>query len=584
MVKKGIIFGFLLSAGLLTACGKENNIKAEKTDDIKVIYTNDVHCAFDKNEDCVGLDGVAGYAELMKREYHNLMLVDNGDFVQGDFVGTISNGEYPIYLRNEMGYEIGSVGNHEFDYSMEQFIGKDGLAEKSKMKYLSCNFKDLRTDELVFEPYKIKQYGDIKVGYLGIITPETLTTSKPSSFKNQDGNYIYGFSEGENGDVLARTVQKYIDELKNNNCDYIIALTHLGIYEGAYSVNSLISKTTGIDVYLDGHSHTVIEKELVLDKDNKEVIVSSTGSKLFSFGDLTINTFNTKSKSDDEIIPKLVKKSDLTDEVYKTESADIVRRLSNYIAESTEALSQRIIGNSEQTLSITNELGVRLVRNSETKIGNFVADCYRASSDSIIAFVNGGGVRNTLYAGEIKYRDVQELNPFNNELSVINAEGSKILDALELSAKDLQRDVYKATTSDTGISYNAVGEFGGFMSVSGIKFDIDLNVESTVKLDEHNNFVEVLGNRRIKNCYVYNNETSSYEEINPNKKYSLTIAGSIQKSGIDGFTMFMDCEVLLENYIIDSQAIINCIQNDFNGTITNSYLDTLLGRINILGR
>lgn len=194
---------------------------------IVIVHTNDVHCAVDDN---LGYAKLVNYAKTMRSTYgaDNVTLVDAGDAVQGKAMGTLTNGEYLIDVMNECGYDFAIPGNHEFDYGMTQF---NTLVARANAKYLSCNFTDLRTGNLMFDAYAMREYdtavGKRKVAYLGICTPESLTKSSPAHFQ-EDGIYRYGFCEDDSGTKLYDAVQSAVDQARADGADYVVALAHLG--------------------------------------------------------------------------------------------------------------------------------------------------------------------------------------------------------------------------------------------------------------------------------------------------------------------------------------------------------------------
>ena len=173
----------------------------EKSDDVVVLYTNDVHCGVDAGtpEDTMGYANLAAYKHAMEEAHEHVVLVDAGDAIQGEAIGTLSNGSYLVDIMNQVGYDYATFGNHEFDYGMDVALS---LLEKSNAKYLSCNFIDLRTNKTVTDAYAMETYGSLKVAYVGVSTPETFTKSTPTYFQDENGNYIYSFCEGNDGQDL----------------------------------------------------------------------------------------------------------------------------------------------------------------------------------------------------------------------------------------------------------------------------------------------------------------------------------------------------------------------------------------------
>ena len=247
--------------------------------EIAVLFTNDVHCAVDKN---LGYQSVALAKETLEAQGKDVLLVDVGDAVQGDAIGTLSKGEYIIKIMNELGYDVATIGNHEFDYGMDQFKKLNRLAD---FPYVSANFMD-KNGETVLDAYSMQNVHGVKIAFVGVTTPKTITSSTPAYFQNEKGEWIFSFCQDETGELVYTAVQSAVDAARKEGADYVIALAHLGIEKDCepWTSSDVINNTTGIDVMLDGHSHSVIEKELVKNKDGKEVILSSTGTKLENIG------------------------------------------------------------------------------------------------------------------------------------------------------------------------------------------------------------------------------------------------------------------------------------------------------------
>lgn len=148
--------------------------------DIVVLYTNDVHCGVDAGtpEGTMGYANLAAYKKSLQATYgeDNVILVDAGDAIQGEAIGTLSKGSYLVDIMNKVGYDYATFGNHEFDYGMDVALS---LLEKSNATYLSCNFMDLRTNKAVAKAYEVRDVGGVKIGFVGISTPETFSKSTP---------------------------------------------------------------------------------------------------------------------------------------------------------------------------------------------------------------------------------------------------------------------------------------------------------------------------------------------------------------------------------------------------------------------
>ena len=273
-------------AGLLAAAMTFTSVpvfaQAETDKDAVILYTNDVHCAIDD------YSKFAAYAAQLEADGQEVVIVDAGDAIQGEVIGTLTEGDAIIDLMNTVGYDYVIPGNHEFDYGMDKFLELAG--EKSDFEYLSSNFVDLRTDSTVFNAYEIVELNGEKIAFVGITTPETLASTTPTYFQDGNGNYIYGFSQND----LYAAVQKAVDAAIAEGAVRVIALGHLGITgitEGWRSVD-VIANTTGIDVLLDGHSEEVIPGTTYENKAGEDVLLSSTGLKFANFGKLILEDDN----------------------------------------------------------------------------------------------------------------------------------------------------------------------------------------------------------------------------------------------------------------------------------------------------
>ena len=546
-----LVLTFALALAFVPAAFAEGEVEAG---DIVILYTNDVHCsveqeaADDGTVSNMGYAGVAAYKADMKAITSNVALVDCGDAIQGEAIGTLSTGRYLIDIMNEIGYDYAVYGNHEFDYGMSRI---QELTAEASFKYLSCNFMDIKSDPAknVLDAYAIRDFGDKKVAFIGISTPESITKSTPAYFQDEDGNYIYGFCSGGNGQELYDAVQAAVDAAKAEGVDYVVAIAHLGIdtQSSPWTSREVIANTTGIDVVLDGHSHSTIAGETVKNKDDEDVILSSTGDKLRNLGRLVI-------KADGTMATSLIAAKDYT------EQDEATTKYIQEIVGQFEALLNEVIAKTDVDLVINDpETGDRMVRNRETNLGDLCADAYRTLLDADIAFVNGGGIRASIPAGDITYGQIIAVHPFGNMACSIEVTGQQILDALELGC---------ASTP---------GESGGFLQVSGLTYEIHTYIPSGVQLDENKVFQGVEGERRVKNVKV------GGVPIDVNKTYVLASHNYMLKAGGDGFSMFKGAKVLRDEVMIDNQVLINYIQDELKGVVGSEYANPYgQGRIEIV--
>lgn len=532
-----------MAAALFCVCGC--GAESGKPEDIVVLYTNDVHCAVDEN---IGYAGLAAYKKQMEAKTPYVTLVDCGDAIRGGAIGMVSKGEYPVQIMNRTGYDLAVLGNHEFDYGIERAAA---LLEEASAQYLGCNIRYLGDGENPLagvKPYQIESYGDTDVAFVGVCTPENISSVTSSVFRDEEGQFVYDFYGEGDGESFYAQVQETMNTCREKGADYVIVLAHLGVDEDSAPFRSidLIEHTEGVDAVLDGHSHSVIPCQIIKDKSGREVPLSSTGTGLVYIGQLTIT-------SGGNITTGLIAYPEKDEE-----TAGYIRDIQANFEEDLE----RVAGHSEIPLSISSETGVRLVRSRETGIGDFCADAYRAASGADIAMVNGGGIRADLSAGEITCGDLIGVQPFGNTLCVAKVSGQDILDALEMANRAVQ-----AEYSDGG---NAVGENGGFLQVSGITFTVDTSITSTVETDDNGMFVSCGNGRRVKDVMVLQ-EDGSYALLDPRRTYTVASQDYLIKKGGDGLNMFMDKPLTVDEGMADYEILETYIRENLGGVIGREY-------------
>lgn len=505
---------------------------AKDSETIVILYENDVHCAVE------GYSKLAAMKNELKSEYEYVGVVSSGDFVQGGTLGAVSKGEYIVELMNLVGYDAIAPGNHEFDYTISRLTE---LYELSETKYISCNFAKIGEEKTYFKPYTIVSYGDVDIAYIGIITPETITSARPSQFKNENGEIIYTFNESR----LYELVQESIDEATEDGADYVIALSHIGYDESGElnDVTDVIENTDGLDVVLDAHSHSVIEEKIVKDKSGNDVLLSSTGTGFENIGKLTIEN--------GEFDTELVKT-----ETYTKTDADV----DAYIAEINESyaeLGNRKIGESKVELITHNEEGVRLVRTAETNLGNLCSDALFFVTNADVSYVNGGGLRAPIKSGDMTFNDIYSVFPFNNRIVTAEITGQVLLDMLEMSM----------------ISYPQ--EDGAFPHMSGITFSVNKSIPSSIKVDENGFFTKVDGEYRVYDVKVLDKESGNYKALELDKKYILAAADYYILNFGSGMSMFKDAKVVESEGMLDVEVLERYITDNLNGVIGEEYKDVV---------
>jgi len=500
-------------------------VDAAAADQIVILCTNDVHCEIDQWKDDdgtvenLGYSGVAAYKQEMEEQCgeENVTLVDAGDAIQGQAVGTLSDGAYLVDIMNQVGYDYAVPGNHEFDYGMDKFLAlASGENKKAEYTYLCANFRD-KDGKLIFEPYEIVDYGEVQVAYVGISTPESISKSTPAYFQDENGQYIYSF--GGDGNKIYEDVQNAVDQARQEGADYVVAVAHLGQsgITKAWRSDEVIANTTGIDVMFDGHSHERFQQQ-VKDKNGEDVLLLQTGHNLTALGKVTIDADS----------------GDITGELvtgYDGSEAGTDSLLESIHAQLDEKLDEQI-GTLTVDLIAEDEQENQLVRSQETNLGDFCADAYRTELNADVAFVNGGGIRANVDKGTVTYGDIIAVHPYNNQLSVAEVTGQQLLDALEMGAR-----LYPEPC-------------GGFLQVSGMTYEIDTSVPSHVVVDDKSAFVKVDGEYRVKNVTV------GGAPLDLEKTYRLASHDYMLKQSGDGMTMFQNCSFPESEVMLDNQALI----------------------------
>ena len=408
----------------------------ELAGEIVILHTNDVHGA------------ISSYAKVaaLKAEYEakgaEVLLMDAGDYIQGEPYVSVSQGETAIRLMNYVGYDVATIGNHEFDYGYENLAK---LAAAAEFPIIAANV--MYNGKTAFEANKVFELeSGVKVGVFGLSTPETATKAHPGKIKGV--TFL-------SGDDMNKAAQAQVDELTAAGCDYIICLGHLGIDDSSKGYRSvdLLEAVTGIDVFIDGHSHSSLDDvKALVGEDCKvgDTLLTSTGTKLATVGAVVI--------SEDGISIECV---DL--EKYEG-SDDVVEEAAQLVIDEVDAAYGEVFAKSEVELCGEKAPGNRT---EETNNGDLIADAilWQAKKDgslpvadeNVIAITNGGGIRAAIAAGDITKKDVNTVLPVGNTVAYVTVKGSVLLEALEAS------------------TYCTPEAVGAFPQVAGIEFTVDTN-------------------------------------------------------------------------------------------------------------
>lgn len=494
---------WLMSAFMFASC----NVTTQPELPIVILFDNDVHC---------GIEGYVQFAGLRDAiaasDTAYCAAVSSGDFIQGGMAGTLSKGQYVIDVINSVGYDAMTLGNHEFDYGSERLFE---LLDQLVGTTITCvNFTPIGETKSVYAPYVIKQMGPKKVAFVGVLTPSTLL-SESAAFYDADGKQIYDLHT----DATYQMVQQAVDDARHHGADYVVVLSHLGENRTNITSQGLIAATTGIDVVLDGHSHSVIPCDTVPNLKGQPVLVTQTGTKMANVGKLVIST-------DGGISTELISSDSIP---YRNERvATVVDSINTINAEFTN----RVCGENTQLLTINGPDGKRMVRRGETNLANFITDGMRWIGKSEIALVNGGGIRADLPMGEISYGKLLDVQPFDNELCVARISGSQIWSAIEISCSDLP------------------AENGMIIQTSGLRYEVNLNEDPRVTT------VEVL------------NAQGKYVPIDLDHEYTVTLS-TYMLSQYEG--VLRNCEIISPSLCSDVESTYNYVTSALKGKVGPEY-------------
>ena len=593
-VWKKRILSLALTAAMVLGAGAPALAAETPDQEIIILYTNDVHCGVTDN---IGYAGLALYEKQMKEETLYVALVDAGDAIQGAPIGTLSEGGDIVSIMNQVGYDFAIPGNHEFDYGMDRLLE---LSDQLNCGYYSCNFTDLRTGESVFEPYKIMDFGQVQVAFVGATTPESFTKSTPKYFQDDSGNYIYGFCEDETGQARYSRIQETVDEARTAGADYVILVGHLGNagITPRWASQAVVANTDGIDAVIDGHSHETVASTTLKNKDGEDVLLTQTGTKLADIGKMTIGTDGTitaelvdqvtggeagasytvqrgdslsriakrelgsynlwnviyEANRDQLSNPNVIRPGQVltipgsqTAEDGKAEDPQTAQFIANIEAQFQETLNT-VLATTSVDLTVNDPAtGERRVRSGETNLGDLTADAYRYVLGAEIGFSNGGGIRDSIAAGNITYNDTLRVFPFGNMGCVAEVTGQQIKDALEMGAR------------------NYPEENGALQQVSGLTYTIDSSIPSSVQLDDKRNFVAVTGPYRVTDIMV------NGEPLDLNRTYNLASHNYLLKDGGDGMTMFAGCNIVKDEVMADVDLLSAYVRDNLGGVVGEEY-------------
>ena len=528
------ILSLLLAAAMVFSLSV--TVHAEETEEktmdgqIVILHTNDVHGA------------IAGYAKVaaLKDAYEAkgayVLLMDAGDFIQGDPTVSVSEGATAVELMNLAGYDVVSMGNHEFDYGYENM---KTLAAAAEFPIVDANV--LYNGKVAFEDNIVFTAPDgTKIGVFGLDTPETATKAHPA--KIQGVTFLAG-------DKLFDCAQAQVDALEAENCDYIVCLGHLGIDDESAGNRSidLLKEVDGIDLFIDGHSHSTLEDVTAAAETAgiTDTVITSTGTKLENVGVVTIN--------DGTITASATAVADLT-----AEDADVAARAAAIQKEIDDDYGT-VFAKTEVALNGEKEPGNRT---EETNLGDLICDALvwgaEKNGETVDAAVtNGGGIRASIAAGDITKKDINTVLPFGNTLGIVKVTGAELLEALEAS------------------TYCTPAAIGGFPQVSGIVFTVD-----TAKAYDQGDLYPgstYYGPKSIQRVTI---ESVGGKAFDPAATYSIA-TNDFMAAGGDTYYAFAAASVNYDLGIPMDEVVMDYITEELDGVVTAAAYGEPAGRITV---
>ncbi len=418
------------------------------TGKLVILHTNDVHgyAVTDPAAPSVGYAQIKQYKLDAQALGADVLLMDAGDASQGQPLVNLSKGAEAFAFMSAAGYDAMCPGNHEFDWGVDQFQQN---AATAAFPVLCANLLRQSDGTLYLPPTHMFTAGGYTVGVIGLTTPETLTKANPALLKNVD--FLMG-------DALYACAQQYVDELRAKGCDLIVVLGHLGVDEQSAGNRSrdVIANTTGIDLFIDGHSHVTLnervpQKHAEGDKDVPQTLLVSAGCYGGYIGEVVF---------DGKKLTAALYAAQPTQVSAKYGDAEVSALVGGVNAQVETALGETF---AQTTVALDGERAPG-VRTQETNLGDFCADAmlWQAnqsySQPVVAAFTNGGSIRASIAAGPITMKDMKTVFPFGNTIVVLSVTGAELLELMEASY------------------FSAPQPAGGFLQVAGIRFTIDTSV------------------------------------------------------------------------------------------------------------
>ena len=521
-----LAFAMMLSLGVTTLAAEDTAVgttAVEQTYAGKtvILHSNDVHGA------------ITGYACIaaLKTDYESrgaeVILVDAGDYSQGTTNVSTTKGADAVAMMNAAGYDVVTIGNHELDYGYEQLM--DNMS-KAEFKVVCADVFDADGTTIFDANYTYTTKSGVKVGFFGLLTPEAQTKANPALIKG----LTFAI------DDLWAVSQKQIDALAD--ADVVICLSHLGVDNETkpYTSYDLWNNTKGIDMIIDGHSHTVMTKG------DKNEPIQSTGTAFANIGVIVIDDASKKIESNELVA--------VTDTMAKDEA----------VAAAAEKIIDRVKAEYDVKFAVSKvELnGAKAPngnRDSETNNGDLITDAMvwqvlqnkdglTVNEDHVVAITNGGGIRAAIKPGDVTKNDINTVLPFGNTVAVVYVTGAELLEALEAS------------------TYCTPGAIGGFPQVSGINFTLHTGKAYDANAETYPNST-YYGPKSINRVVI---NSINGKEFKENEIYAV-VTNNFCAAGGDTYYAFASASAQFDTGIPVDEAVMAYITRELKGVIGEQY-------------
>ena len=502
------------------ATDAETKTEATMAGKTVILHTNDVHGA------------VEGYAYIaaLKADYEakgaEVILVDAGDYSQGKTYVSVTKGADAVTMMNAAGYDVVTLGNHEFDYGYAQL--KENMS-KAKFKVVCADVFNENGTPIFDANYTYTTKSGVKVGFFGMETPETQTKANPALIKGLT------FATG---DAFTKAAADQVAALKD--ADVVICLAHLGIdaESAPYRSTDLYAAVKGIDFIIDGHSHTVMTKG-----ENGEPI-QSTGTAFANIGVIVIDNATKKIESNSLFEIKEDTAKDAT-----------VAAAAQKIIDRVDAEYDVVFAKSEVTLNGAKAPNGN--RDSETNNGDLITDAMiwkvmqnkeglTVDADHVVAITNGGGIRAAIKPGDVTKKDINTVLPFGNTVAVIYVTGAELLEALEASTYSLP--------------------VGGFPQVAGINFTLSTAVAYDANAETYPAST-YYGPKSINRVVI---NSINGKEFKADDTYAV-VTNNFVAGGGDTYYAFAAASAQFDTGIPLDEAVMEYVTTELKGVIGTQY-------------